>query len=95
MTEKSYRFNTAKKSSNVELMTNPPINNFTKKALSDFIIKVLKNVLNEPKVFAVVTYSGSLFHKRCAAHRKKRAPQDFVNRVSVSILLFERNCLCY
>ena len=37
------------------------------------------------------TYSIS----RGAAHRKERAPQDFVNRGSVkSILLFERNCLC-
>ena len=59
------------------------------------MIKVLSNDLNESTDFAVFTYSGSLFHKRGAAYRKERAPQDFVNRGSVkSILLFERNCLC-
>ena len=58
-------------------------------------ISTFNNVLNESTDFAVFTYSGSLFHKRGAAHRKERAPQDFVNRGSVKrILLFERNCLC-
>ena len=44
------------------------------------------------QILQLFTYSGSLFHKQGAAHRKERAPQDFANRGSVkSILLFERN----
>ena len=58
------------------------------------MIKVFNNVLNESTDLAVFTYSGSLFHKRGAAQRKERDPQDFLNRGSVkSILLFERNFL--
>ena len=44
----------------------------SKKLLSDFIIKVFNNVLNESTDFSVFTYTGSLFHKQGAAHRKER-----------------------
>ena len=75
-------------------MNSQTMKNINQRSFITLIIKVFNNFLNESTDLAVFTYSGSLFHKRGAAHRKEGDPKAHKKTwLSEKNLLFERNCL--